>query len=268
MLSSSQKPGYKNTVEDDTWLQASEFCKDDHKIFNINRQDKRGMALLYFTKYKIKTVTHTKYSSFESGVWNMQSRSIICTLLGIYHLPVWTQQGITNSIFIDDLTELLTEVVSKQNDLIILRNINIHLSEPEDTDAKAVHDTLEACNITQHINFPTHNLGHTLDNIATEIRQKQKCHYNSRTLHLRSLINCCSTQRQNRINEIRVQMDNGWNNSRIKGQVQQPANPGCRNTWRCSISTRQSVAKYPWRSSTTNYKKKIKPQKTMLCQTT
>ena len=38
----------QNTDEDNTWLQASEFHKDDHKIFNINRQDKRGggIALL------------------------------------------------------------------------------------------------------------------------------------------------------------------------------------------------------------------------------
>ena len=32
---------------------------------------------------------------------------------------------------------------------------------------------LEAFNITQHIKFPTDNLGHTLDIIATEIRQNR-----------------------------------------------------------------------------------------------
>ena len=64
----------QNTVEDDTWLQASEFCKDGHEISNINRQDKRGggISLLCSTKYKTKTVVHQKYSSFESGVWLIQ----------------------------------------------------------------------------------------------------------------------------------------------------------------------------------------------------
>ena len=66
------------------------------------------IALMYSTKYKIKTVTHTKYSSFESRVWNIQPGSTHCTLLCVYHPPVGTQQGITNSIFIDNLTELLT----------------------------------------------------------------------------------------------------------------------------------------------------------------
>ena len=91
--------------EDDIWLQTSEFCKDDHEIFNINRQDKmgRGIALLYTTKYKIKTVRHTKYNSFESGIWNINYGSMCCTLLDTYHPPVGTQQGITN-IFMNNLT--------------------------------------------------------------------------------------------------------------------------------------------------------------------
>ena len=120
------KTWLQNIVEDDTWLQASEFHKNGHEISNINRQDNRGggIALLFFTKYNIKTVTHTKYSSIESGVWHIQSGSTHYTLLGVYHPPVGTQ-----SIFIDDLTELLTEVVSNHINIIILGDINIHLNE-------------------------------------------------------------------------------------------------------------------------------------------
>ena len=165
----------QNIDQDDTWFQGSEFHKEDHKIFNINREDKRrgGIALLYSTKNKIKTVTHTKYNNFESGIWNIQSGSTHCTLLGVYHPQVGTQQGITNSIFIDNLTELLTEVVSYHTNLIILGNINIHLNELEDTDAKAFCNILEAFNITQHIKFPIHNLGFTLDIVETENRQNR-----------------------------------------------------------------------------------------------
>ena len=86
-------------VEDVTWLQASEFHKDGHEIFNVNRQDKRGggIALLYSTKYKIKTVKHTTYSSFESRVWHIPSGLTHYALLVVYHPPVRTQQGIMNS---------------------------------------------------------------------------------------------------------------------------------------------------------------------------
>ena len=165
----------QNTVEDDTWLQASEFHKDGHEISNINRQDKRGggIALLYSSKYKVKTVAHTKYSSFESRVWHKQFGSTHYTLLGVYHPPVGMQQGITNSIFTDDLPELLTEVVSNLSNIVILGDIKTHLSEPEDTAAEALCDIFEPFNIKQHVKFPKHNLGHTLDKIATEIRQSR-----------------------------------------------------------------------------------------------
>ena len=80
------------------------------------------------------------------------------------------QQGFTNSIFIDDLTELLMEVVSSYNNIIILGDIKSHLTEPEDANAKSLCDILEVFNTTQHIKFPRHNLGHTLDITATKIR--------------------------------------------------------------------------------------------------
>ena len=41
------------------------------------------------------------------------------------------------------------------------------------TDVEALCDIFEAFNIMQHIKFPRHNLGHTLDMIATEIRQNR-----------------------------------------------------------------------------------------------
>ena len=61
---------------------------------------------------------------------------------------------ITNSIFIDNLIELLTKVVSNHSNLIIIGNINIHLNELEYTDEKSLCNILEAFNITQHIKFP------------------------------------------------------------------------------------------------------------------
>ena len=78
-----------------------------------------------------------------------------------------------NSIFIDDLTQLLTEVETNHSNLIIPGDINIHVNKLEDTDAKFLCNILEAFNITQHIKFPTHNLGHILDIIATENRQNR-----------------------------------------------------------------------------------------------
>ena len=118
------------------------------------------------------------------------------------------QQGITNSNFIDDLTELLTKVVSNHNNIIILGDINIHLNEPEDIDAEALCDIFEAFNIMQHINFPTNNLSHTLDMIATEIRQNRNVtaipglYISNHRLIAIQLKDKKEKKPQNRINEI------------------------------------------------------------------
>ena len=42
-------------------------------------------------------------------------------------------------------------------------DFNIHINNSEDQDAQTLQDTLTAFNLKQHINIPTHNLGHTID---------------------------------------------------------------------------------------------------------
>ena len=50
-----------------------------------------------------------------------------------------------------------------------------HIDNPEDPDADQLIATLEAFGLEQHIKFPTHQLGHTLDLIATEPATKLTC---------------------------------------------------------------------------------------------
>ena len=62
MLYSSLKPGYKTQLKITPGFQQVNFTKMAMKYLTSTRQDKRGggIALLYSTKYKIKTVAHTK----------------------------------------------------------------------------------------------------------------------------------------------------------------------------------------------------------------
>ena len=46
-------------------------------------------------------------------------------------------------------------------------DFNIHINDSGDWDAQILQDTLNAFNLKQHINIPTHNLGHTIDLIIT-----------------------------------------------------------------------------------------------------
>ena len=46
-------------------------------------------------------------------------------------------------------------------------DINICINDKEDKDAQTLLNVLVAFNLKEHINIPTHNLGHTVDLIIT-----------------------------------------------------------------------------------------------------
>ena len=84
------------------------------------------------------------------------------TILGIYHPPASTQQNNSNSDFIDDLTEQLTTTGSENRNIMLLGDLNLHIDDPEDSDADQLITTMEAFGLNQHIKFPTHQHGCTL----------------------------------------------------------------------------------------------------------
>ena len=86
----------------------------------------------------------------------------------MYHPPQGTQQGITNSNFITEFTEFFTDATSKHNNVLTLGDFNIHIYDLDDADSCLLHDTINAFNLKQQVNIPTHNLAYILDLIITE----------------------------------------------------------------------------------------------------
>ena len=159
-----------DTEEDNTWTLSSEFNNDPYQISTKNRRNKRGggIALVTHRKYAITTRPETpNYSSFEHATWNIQIGPIVYTIIAIYHPPQGTDPKVSNANFLDQLTNLLSHVIPKHRDIIIMGDFNIHINNLEDRDAQILNDTLKAFNLRQHINIPTHNLGHTIDLIIT-----------------------------------------------------------------------------------------------------
>ena len=73
------------------------------------------------------------------------------------------------------MTHLLTTIGSENTNIVLLGDLNLHIDNPEDPDADQLTATLEAFGLEQHIKFPTHQLGHTLDLIAMEPATKFAC---------------------------------------------------------------------------------------------
>ena len=122
--------------------------------------------------YVKKLDKNTTCHSFKHAIWSTKIRNKDYTLISIYHPPQGTQQGITNSNFITEFTEFLTDATSKHNNILTLGDFNIHIDDLEDADSCLLHDTINAFNLKQQVNIPTHNLGHILDLIITETSDK------------------------------------------------------------------------------------------------
>ena len=75
----------------------------------------------------------------------------------------------TNNIFIEEITELHTEVLPSSKNYIILGDFNLHVSDQEDVDTQIFSDSIEALGLNQHLMIPTHKSNNVLDLIFTEI---------------------------------------------------------------------------------------------------
>ena len=98
----------------------------------------------------------------------MKARNRHLTIVGLYH-PPYSSINPPNSIFIDEITELLTEILPTRNNHIILGDFNIHINDNDDVDAQIFSESMEALGLKQHSITPTHKSNNILDLIFTEI---------------------------------------------------------------------------------------------------
>ena len=110
---------------------------------------------------KYKPINDCQYTSFEHIVLKISigsSKSLL--LVSIYcvlFVPVTT--------FLEEIVKLFENLVSLKDDIILAGDVNIHM-ETNEGYATKFKDILHDFNIVQHVQFPTHIQGHTLDIIA------------------------------------------------------------------------------------------------------
>ena len=81
----------------------------------------------------------------------------------MYHPPPQGKYNTMNGMFIDDITELLTNKLPQYQNSILLGDFNLHIEDQANTDAVFFNETMTALSLEQHILGPTHVRGNTLD---------------------------------------------------------------------------------------------------------
>ena len=121
--------------------------------------EKKGGGVGFLIRDSIQScvVATQPTQSFEHIVVSARFHNCSLNFVSIYRPP-----GSGISVFIDEFMSFYGNISTLSPTAIIAGDFNIHLDKNDATTSnfKAL---LSSCNLTQHINFPTHVHGHTLD---------------------------------------------------------------------------------------------------------
>ena len=152
-------------------MKSCELNASPFKILVQNRKGKRGggIAVVYRNPIKIKLDDVGATRSFEYGTWSVNCNSETFHIHGIFHPPPGTTDNITNTMFIDDITQYLTSMLQEKSNNIIVGDFNMHIDDLSSNDTIIFNDTMVALGLDQHVQELTHRLGNILDLVYMEI---------------------------------------------------------------------------------------------------
>ena len=157
----------------ETWLKSNKcsvtaLVKTYGYVLVHNRRKDRqketggGVGVLLKQDFKYKRIPHKQFSSFEHIMINVSLTStkslVLVSIYRVLFVPVTT--------FLEEIVELFELLITLKKDIVLAGDVNIHMEEDE-LYANKFKDLLDTFNIIQHVNFPSHIQGHTLDIIAT-----------------------------------------------------------------------------------------------------
>ncbi len=155
---------------DSAWVDCCQLNRDGYKILTSNHQTRRGggLALVYKDSNTANVQSAGVKNSFEYMICTMTLKGFILTVILIYHPPYSKRNPITNSTFIDEFSQFLSETLPSHRNAIILGDYNLHL-DSEYADAAVFADIMDAMGMVPNVRFSTHKAGHTLDQIYTTL---------------------------------------------------------------------------------------------------
>ena len=120
-----------------------------------------GVAVISAPGVHFKRLHSPNCTTFEYLSVRLSSRSTSCTALLIY------RTGPVSSLFFTELSNTLDLLVTLNEPIFIIGDLNIHVENHNDHHAKTLLSLLDAYGLTCRVSGPTHDLGGTLDIVAS-----------------------------------------------------------------------------------------------------
>lgn len=126
-----------------------------------------GIGFLLRKGFNVKPNVVTNFKSFEYIDLNVTSQNSSFRLITLYRPPPSKKNKLSVDMFLRDFSSLLEVINLTPHKLIITGDFNFHVDVANDKDAQNFTDLLDSAGLQQHISFPTHKKGHTLDLIIS-----------------------------------------------------------------------------------------------------
>ena len=139
-----------------------------------NGDARGGTGIFHHYSFQVCKLSHGEKSSFEYSEWHVSWHNYCVRLCIIYHQPYSTTHPITDATFIHDFESYLDTLVLVDEMLCITGDCNLHIDDPTDTYGCQFNNLLSSYGLVNHITFPTHQAGHTLDLVITQNNQKME----------------------------------------------------------------------------------------------
>ncbi|XP_068615671.1 uncharacterized protein, partial [Brachionichthys hirsutus] len=148
----------------ETWLPEGDYSAlieatpPDYTHLNQPRLSGKGggVAAIFRNVFKCIPVSYNSYTSFEYLGFMVNSCDSTIIII-IYRPPK------TNSVFIQEFAELVSYFITKHDRILILGDFNIHVFCPTHPLVNDFIETIDSLGLSQAVQVPTHNKGHTLD---------------------------------------------------------------------------------------------------------
>ena len=149
----------KDTPKDKAWLNQSELMQNNITVKTHNRPSQKkggGIALIHKMSLNIQQCKQGNTPTMKYAVWKPIGNNAPIHLIGLYHLP--PPDGMTTTMFLDEITELLMTLIPKYN-IMLLGDFNMHIEDISNPDNIIFTHTMEALGLIQHVKSPTHKQG-------------------------------------------------------------------------------------------------------------
>ena len=160
----------ENCLNDVDSVSIAQLSVADYSFINFPRQSHNrggGTGILFRDSLKVSLVDGKENKSFEFLEWTVKVHDRSMRYVRVYRPPYSSLHPISTSVFFDEFSQCLENVVMCSVALVIFGDFNLHLDDLRVNDTKKFMDLLETFSLSQHVSGPIHLSGHTLDLIIT-----------------------------------------------------------------------------------------------------